>query len=196
MHVLLSARCFHFLYKTSSHKCFWQTVPFCVFCPLYLHEMQCTLFFIRDGSKFMGYAGRDHRQEGEDFFSKKIWGEKPFFRQIFPKTLPRYPVPVPVPNNQFFLLKPPVVIQNFAGTSLKCSLCHNSFDVNIPMKPFQCYPIRSNLTMILSNFSLYFDISFTWSIKDWMYSLHSKYLTPGKCRIKGGGGGGWLDPNK
>ena len=34
---------------------------------------------LRDGSKFIGYPGRDHRQGGEDFFSKKFRGAKTFF---------------------------------------------------------------------------------------------------------------------
>ena len=36
-------------------------------------------FPLRDGSKFIGYPGRDHRQGGEDFFSKKNRGAKTFF---------------------------------------------------------------------------------------------------------------------
>ena len=35
----------------------------------------------RDGSKFTGYPGRDHRQGGEDFFSKKMRGAQTFFRK-------------------------------------------------------------------------------------------------------------------
>ena len=35
----------------------------------------------RDGSKFIGYPGRAHRQGGEDFFSKKIRGAETFFRK-------------------------------------------------------------------------------------------------------------------
>ena len=80
------------------------------------------IIIIRDGSKFIGYLSRDHRQGGklffrekrgdrhfstkggEGFFFKKIkgWGKdcistkkrvkKNFFRQIFPRTRPRYPV--------------------------------------------------------------------------------------------------------
>ena len=37
---------------------------------------------IRDGSKFIGYPGQDHRQGGEDFFSKKIGGRRLFFEKI------------------------------------------------------------------------------------------------------------------
>ena len=36
---------------------------------------------VRDGSKFIGYPGRDHRQGGEDFFSKKNRGAQTFFRK-------------------------------------------------------------------------------------------------------------------
>jgi hypothetical protein len=38
-------------------------------------------FSSRDGSKFIGYPGRDHRQGGEDFFSKKNRGAQTFFRK-------------------------------------------------------------------------------------------------------------------
>ena len=38
---------------------------------------------VRDGSKFMGYPGQDHRQGGaQTFFSKKIRGGEPFFRKL------------------------------------------------------------------------------------------------------------------
>ena len=33
---------------------------------------------LRAGSKFIGYPGRDHRQGGEDFFSKKKGGRRLF----------------------------------------------------------------------------------------------------------------------
>ena len=36
---------------------------------------------VRDGSKFIGYPGRDHRQGGEDFFSNKNRGAQTFFRK-------------------------------------------------------------------------------------------------------------------
>ena len=36
---------------------------------------------IRDGSKFIGYPGRDHRQGGEAFFWKKIRGAETFLRK-------------------------------------------------------------------------------------------------------------------
>ena len=37
---------------------------------------------LRDGSKFMGYPGRDHRStEGEDFFSKKKIGAGTFTKK-------------------------------------------------------------------------------------------------------------------
>ena len=35
----------------------------------------------RDGSKFIRYPGRDHRQGGGDFSSKKIRGAKTFFQK-------------------------------------------------------------------------------------------------------------------
>ena len=34
----------------------------------------------RDGSKLMGYPGREHRKGGEDFFRKKLGGQD-FFRK-------------------------------------------------------------------------------------------------------------------
>ena len=37
---------------------------------------------VRDGSKFIGYPGRDHRQGGEDFFSKKKGGADFFSKKI------------------------------------------------------------------------------------------------------------------
>ena len=37
---------------------------------------------LRDGSKFIGYPGRDHRQGGGDFFSKKIGGRRLFSKKI------------------------------------------------------------------------------------------------------------------
>ena len=47
---------------------------------------------VKDGSKFMGYLGRDNNpQKGEDF-SKKNQGGDDFFWENFPKTRPRYPV--------------------------------------------------------------------------------------------------------
>ena len=46
-------------------------------------QYQC----IRDGSKFIGYSGRDHRQGGEDFFSKKKGGEDFFSEKIRGRSL-------------------------------------------------------------------------------------------------------------
>ena len=36
---------------------------------------------LNNGSKFIGYPGRDHRQWGEDFFSENIRGAETFFRK-------------------------------------------------------------------------------------------------------------------
>ena len=46
---------------------------------------KCSLInknIIRDGSKFIGYPGRVHRQGGEDFLSKKKKGAQTFFETI------------------------------------------------------------------------------------------------------------------
>ena len=46
-----------------------------------IYRVEITSDYIRDGSKFIGYPGRDHRQGGDDFFSKKIRGAQTFFRK-------------------------------------------------------------------------------------------------------------------
>ena len=46
------------------------------------HPKKVIKLYVRDGSKFIGYPGRDHRQGGEDFFSKKKGGADFFWKKI------------------------------------------------------------------------------------------------------------------